>query len=336
MNISSNNYSATVDITTRCNLRCKHCRTESVDYDLSLEQVEIIAQKLAHPQRRIVFLSGGEPLIRKDIVQIVKIFKKYIPCVCINTNSLLLTEELLDQLIEAGLNYIQVSLDGLKETHDYMRGTGNFDKAIDKLRMINQKDIKLHISCCISLLNIDTMYDFAKELLVNQGISVDILGFKRFIPKNQMAGKYNLGVNGLKQLYANFEEVKKGFSNITTVVVDFPQKNVFNVEKVESVMKKYNLTCSGCSAATGGPCIRADGNVSPCSLLYVQAGNIFADTLEEIYESDPFVEICNRNLKGKCGNCKYRLICGGCRAAALAIHNDYLAEDPECFLYVES
>lgn len=332
MNLASNNYSATVDITTRCNLRCKHCRTEEMNNDLSLIQVEHIAQKIAHPQRRIVFLSGGEPLVRKDIVQVVSVFKKYIPCVCINTNSLLLDEELLDALIDAGLNYIQVSLDGIRETHDYMRGMGNFDKAIEKLRLINSKQIKLHISCCISMLNIDSMYDFAKELLITRGIKVDILGFKRFIPKNEMAGKYNLGKDGLQKLYKNFEEVRNEFSSMTKIVVDFPQKNVFDAYNVTQVMKKYQLTCSGCSAATGGPCIRPDGSVSPCSLLYVNSGNIFKSSLEEIYASIPFVEICNRNIKGKCGRCQYRLICGGCRAAAMAIHNDYLAEDPECFI----
>lgn len=332
MILASNNYSATVDITTRCNLKCKHCRTEEVNYDLSLEQVETIAQKLAHPQRRIVFLSGGEPLIRKDIVQIVSIFKKYIPCVCINTNSLLLNEELLDKLIDAGLNYIQVSLDGLQETHDYMRGAGNFDKAIDKLKMINSKKIKLHISCCISMLNIDNMYDFAKEILVHKAIKVDILGFKRFIPKNEMAGKFNLGKEGLRHLYENYELVSKDFSEYAKIVVDFPQKNAFNEKKVTEVMDKYKLTCSGCSAATGGPCIRPDGTVSPCSLLYVNAGNIFSESLQEIYSSTCFEELCNRNIKGKCESCRYRLMCGGCRAAAMAIHNDYLAEDPECFI----
>ena len=332
MRVESNNYSATVDITTRCNLKCKHCRTEMVNYDLSLEQVEVIAKKISHPKRRIVFISGGEPLVRGDIVEIVKIFKKYIPCVCINTNSLLLNEELLDSLISAGLNYIQVSLDGLKQTHDYIRGEGCFDNAIEKLKMINKKNIKLHISCCVSKLNIDSMYDFVNEILFVKKIKVDILGFKRFIPKNEMAGKYNLGSEGLKKLYENFETIRNDFSDVCKIVVDFPQKNVFDKENVNSVMEKYGLTCAGCSAATGGPCIRADGTVSPCSLLYIEAGNIFDNTLYEMYEKDEFVNLCNRELKGKCGNCDYKMICGGCRAAALSINNDYLAEDSECFI----
>lgn len=328
----TNNFSATVDITTKCNLHCKHCRTEDVNYDLSLEQIEIIAKKLSHPKRRIVFISGGEPLTRSDIVDVVKIFKKYIPCVCINTNSLLLTETLLDELIDAGLNYIQVSLDGIKEKHEYVRGIGTYDATIAKLHLINTKSIKLHISCCISALNIEDIETLAHNVLIDEKIKVDILGFKRFIPKNEMAGTYNLKSIGLKKMYDIVERISNKYSEYTDIVVDFPQKNIHSEEKVKGIMKKYNLQCSGCSAATGGPCIRADGQVSPCSLLYVDAGNIFEQDLNEIYNNEVFTNLCERNLKGKCGDCNYKNICGGCRAAALAINNDYLSEDPECYL----
>lgn len=326
--LKTNNYSATVDITTKCNLRCKHCRLETTNYDLSLEQIEIIASKLANKDRRIVFISGGEPLVRNDIVEVVKIFKKYISCVCINTNSLLLTEELLDNLIEAGLNYIQVSLDGVKDTHDYMRGEGTYEKTMDKLKMISKKSIKLHISCCISSLNIDKMEDFADTLQNDSFLKIDLLGFKRFIPKNEMAGVYNLNKDGLKELYDKFETLRNKYDN---VVIDFPQKNIFCEDKVLSVMKKYSLSCAGCSAATGGPCIRSNGSVSPCSLLYLDCGNIFEMELDEIYNSKVFINLCQRNLKGGCGSCKYKYICGGCRAAAYALTGDYLEKDPECF-----
>ena len=279
-----------------------------------------------------MFISGGEPLTRADIVEVIKVFKRYIPCVCINTNSLLLTEQLLDEMIEAGLNYIQVSLDGVKETHDYMRGDGCYERVIDKLMLISNKNIKLHVSCCVSMLNIDQMYDFVDDLINNKKVKIDMLGFKRFIPKNQMAGKYNLGENGLKKLYENYVKIKKDFGTKTQIVVDFPQKNVFCADKVLETMKKYELSCAGCSAATGGPCIRADGEVSPCSLLYVHSGNIFMQTLDEIYKDDTFVNICSRKLSGKCGECTYKMICGGCRAAALALNGDYLSEDSECFI----
>lgn len=330
---NSNNYSATIDITTRCNLQCRHCRTESVDYDLSLDQIELIAQKLAHPKRRIIFISGGEPLTRPDIVEIVKIIKLYVPCVCINTNALLLTEPLLKSLIEVGLNYIQVSIDGTRSQHDYIRGAGNFDKAIQKLHLISKyPSIKLHVSCCVSLYNIADMEPLAEYLIEQENLKIDILGYKRFIPNNEMAGKYNLGIRGLKEMMKKIEVLQEKYRNVLTIATDFPQKNIYQHEKALNVIKKYNLSCVGCSAATGGPCVRADGTVSPCSLLYVISGNILTQSLEEIYSSSVYQSLCNRELKGKCRTCTYRLTCGGCRAAALTINGDYLAEDPECFI----
>ena len=330
---NSNHYSATIDITTRCTLHCRHCRTESVDYDLSLEQIEIIAKKLQHPQRRVIFISGGEPLTRRDIVQVVGVLKKYVPCVCINTNSLLLTKTMLKQFESVGLNYIQVSLDGLKEYHDYIRGEGTFQKTIERLHWISESsDIKLHVSCCVSKFNLKNMDELAKCLLEDEKLKIDILGYKRFIPKNEMAGKYNLGKDGLKIMLDNVRQLQSRYKGITAIATDFPQKNIYQHQKSLDVMEKYNLSCVGCSAATGGPCIRADGSVSPCSLLYIISGNILTQSLEEIYSSAVYQSLCKRELNGKCGDCKYKITCGGCRAAAQAIRGNYLDEDPECFV----
>ena len=88
------NMNITVDITTKCNLRCKHCRTNSINHELSMEEIDTIIEKCKPFKPRAVFISGGEPLVRKDIVDIVKKFKRLAPITIINTNSLLLTEEL--------------------------------------------------------------------------------------------------------------------------------------------------------------------------------------------------------------------------------------------------
>jgi len=329
----SNHFYATIDITTRCNLKCKHCRTEDVDYELSLDQIKIILKKLKHPKRRIIFISGGEPLTRPDIVEIIKLIKKSFPFVGINTNSLLLSEELLLSLESGGLDYIQVSLDGLKATHDYMRGEGCFDEVMKKMSMISNKtNIKLHVCCCVSKLNLYEIEKFATFLIESSDFKIALLGFKRFVPKNQMAGKNNLGIDGLKALLDTVEKMQKQYEGKTVISVDASQKNIANYDNALKVLDKYNMTCVGCTAASGGPSIRADGTVSPCTLLYVNSGNLLESSLNEIYKSEVYKKLCARELKGKCLTCKYIKVCGGCRAVALAIHGDYLAEDPECFI----
>ncbi len=328
------NMNITIDVTSKCNLRCKHCRVNEIGYDMTLNEIEEVFNKLTDFKPRGVFISGGEPLIRDDIVEIVRKSKKLAPVTILNTNSLLLTENKLKELVDSGLNYIQVSVDGIEEQHDYIRGKGTYKKTIEKMKMINEysDQIKLHISSVVSQKNIDYMEEFARQILEIENINVQILGFKRFIPNNVLKDSAALGKNGLKKLYKNLELLQKKYKEKTTIVSDMPMKNVFNEKRAIEVMKKYNLSCVGCSAGVNGISIRNDGTVTPCTLLYISCGNILKQNLKEILQNADMVKIKNRELKGKCEKCQYKLICGGCRAAAYQISGDFLEEDSECFI----
>lgn len=328
------NMNITIDVTSKCNLRCKHCRVNEIEYDMPFEEIKTAFKKLSGFKPRGVFISGGEPLIREDIVEIVKESKKLAPVTVLNTNSLLLTEKKLKELIEAGLNYIQVSVDGIEEQHDYIRGKGTYRKTIEKLKMINKYSdkIKLHISSVVSLKNIDYMEEFARQILEVEKINVQILGFKRFIPNNVLKDTASLGREGLKKLYDNLNKLQKKYKGKTTIASDMPMKNVFNEKKAFEILKKYNMQCVGCSAGVNGISIRNDGTVTPCTLLYISCGNILKQDLNEIMKNVAMIKIKNRELKGKCGNCKYKQICGGCRAEAYQVTGDYLEEDTECFI----
>lgn len=328
------NMNITIDVTSKCNLKCKHCRVNEITYDMTLDEIEEVFNKLIDFKPRGVFISGGEPLIRDDIVEIVKKSKRLAPITILNTNSLLLTEDKLKELIDAGLDYIQVSIDGIEEQHDYIRGKDTYKRTIEKMKMINEYSdkIKLHISSVVSQKNIDNMEEFARQILEVEKINVQILGFKRFIPNNVLKNTAALGKEGLKKLYENLELLQKKYNGQTTIASDMPMKNVFNEKRAIKVMEKYNLSCVGCSAGVNGISIRNDGTVTPCTLLYISCGNILKQNLKEILKNADMVKIKNRELKGKCGKCQYKLICGGCRAAAYQISGDFLEEDSECFI----
>ncbi len=328
------NMNITIDVTSRCNLRCKHCRVNEIDNEMSIDQIDYIFNKLKDFKPRGVFISGGEPLMRKDIVEIVKYSKKLAPVTILNTNSLLLTEDLLKELIDAELDYIQVSIDGTQKTHDYIRGEGTYNKAIEKMKMINKYSdkIKLHTNCVVSKKNIDDMEELARQILDIEKIDVQIFGFKRFIPSNVLKDTAALGKEGLKKLYENLGILQERYKDRTRIVSDMPMKNVFNVEKAIKIMEKYGLKCVGCSAGVNGISIRNDGTVTPCTLLYISCGNILNESLDEILNNVDMIKIKERELKGKCGECEYKNICGGCRAAAYQITGDFLGEDTECFI----
>ena len=86
----------------------------------------------------------------------------------------------------------------------------------------------------------------------------------------------------MKKLYENLELLQKKYNGKTTIASDMPMKNVFNEKRAIEIMKKYNLSCAGCSAGVNGISIRNDGTVTPCTLLYISCGNILKQNLKEI------------------------------------------------------
>jgi len=135
------------DITKQCNLRCKHCR--STDYyegedgdkiiDLSTEEVFRTINDLAKNGVNRIHFLGGEPFMRKDLLDIVKYgFRKGIIC-SINTNGTLLTQELIVNVLKCKVYLLTFSLDGAsKETNDFIRGKGVFEKVCDNIRLVNR------------------------------------------------------------------------------------------------------------------------------------------------------------------------------------------------------
>ena len=328
------NMNITIDVTTKCNLRCKHCRTNEIIHKLSLDEIKTIVKKCKESKPRGVFISGGEPLTRNDIADVIKETKKLAPITILNTNSLLLTEEKLQELIDAGLNYIQVSLDGIEKYHDFIRGKGTYKKTIEKLKLISKYSdkIKLHISSVVSSINIDGVEELVHQILDVEQIKVQIFGFKRFVPSNELKESGALGKDGLKELYDKLEKLNRKYKDKATIVSDMPMKNIFQEKRVYEIMDKYNLNCVGCSAGINGISIRNDGTVTPCTLLYISCGNILKESLEDILNNDIMKKIKNREVSGKCGNCKHKMICGGCRACAYQLSGNPLGEDPECFI----
>lgn len=190
----------------------------------------------------------------------------------------------------------------------------------------------MHISSVVSSINIDGMEELVHQIIDVEQIKVQIFGFKRFVPNNELKESGALGKDGLKELYDKLEKLNKKYIDKTNIVSDMPMKNIFQEKRVYEIMDKYNLNCVGCSAGINGISIRNDGTVTPCTLLYISCGNIFKKSLEDILNNDIMKKIKNREVEGKCGDCKHKMICGGCRACAYQLSGNPLGEDPECFI----
>ena len=321
------------DVTTKCNLNCNHCRTERLGEELSTGQVFVIIDEVAKLKPQFIALTGGEPFTRKDLREIVGRVKNHNICVQINTNSLLVEEPFLKELCTTyGIDYIQVSLDGLKDIHEQYRHQGNFEKTIEKMKMISRYT-KLIINTTVSRLNIDNLYSMGEFLFDEQQINCYVWGFKRLVPTNDFGKEHYLRKEDLAKLTAIWNELAQKYKGKVQVKTDIPQKNVLIKDKVKAIMEKHNLCLAGCAAANSSLTVKANGDVAPCTIIPMSVGNLFKQSAEEILATPLMQNLIKReNLEGKCGSCENIIICGGCRATAYALTGNILGEDGACYI----
>lgn len=319
-------YSIGWAITNRCNLHCVHCNMNSGDAlnnELKTDDcIRIIDKLAANKVQRITFF-GGEPLIRKDFFQIANYAYNKGIFINMTTNALMITEEMIKKELYK-FDMIRVSLDGPNaETHEFIRNKkGAFEETIKRIKMLVENGIDVGVVTCISHRNlkyIKEMFSLLEELKIKRW----------FLPLLSSAGRGSsiskeiLNPLEVKQFLIDIQNLTENLS--FTVNLDIPYS---------ILLKKHNKNITAaCPAAISELVIFANGDVSPCCQVPVIAGNILEKDIYEIWNnSDVFKNFRDRSLvKGKCGNCKFLMNCGGCRANAYIKYNDYLEGDDVCW-----
>ncbi len=343
--------------TNLCNLRCKHCYQhagkQSQDELTTDERLAIIDQLDENNVSALAF-SGGEPLMCSDIFQVARYAHEKGIYISIATNGTLLTRENVARLKKAGVGYVEVSLDGAtEESHERFRGIrGCFEKTIEGIK----NSVKAGIYTCIAttatkhnIKEIPEIVELAKRLGVKRVIIFN------FIPAGRGKEITHLDLSPeeredlLKYLY---EELTRG--EIETLCTA-PQYSRVCLQ--QSLIKKSNVLSSahfavadfhgrakqladflgGCGAGRLYCAIQPNGLVTPCVFMPIVTGDLRRQSLREIWlKSKVMRDLRDREkLKGGCGICRYKYICGGCRARAYAYHGDYLAPDPGCIRRIE-
>ena len=269
-----------------------------------------------------IYFSGGEPVLDQHLCNYIAKAAEYRMCTMILSNGTLIDYEKALELRRNGLNIVQISLEGLEQTHDFIRGKGTFQKATAGLDNCHRAGLKTTAMVTLSKLNIDEIEGIIKHCINNQ---VTRLAFGRLVPtgngadlKDQMLTK--------KETLALFKKIKKLRKKYCRYIYfSFNDPLWLNYFKV-----KENY---GCSAGIRGICITEYGDFMPCRRLNLAIGNIRETSLLEIWNSDIIRHYRERDIyEGKCGNCKKLKNCGGCRAIAKATNGFEFSEDPQCFL----
>jgi heme b synthase len=342
------------EITRSCNLFCAHCRSSSTsgpfEDELSIEECRQLIDDIAETGKPVIILSGGEPLLRRDLFQIAGYAVDKGLRVAMGTNGTLITEEVAAKLKVVPISRVAVSIDfPAPELQDKFRGqSGAFKSAVSGIALLRQAGIEVQINSTITRLNMKYLNELL-ELALKYGA----VAFHPFmlVPTGRGKGlekvamspqEYEQTLNWVndkqKELgdriffkptdaphYQRIVRQKAGESNINVTV-----QNRKPVAKVGN--QAMDSMTRGCLAGISFCFISHRGKVQGCGYLNVEAGNIRDRSFKQIWEESAlFSELRDlSNIKGKCGACEYKYICGGCRARAYESTGDYLEAEPYC------
>lgn len=283
---------------------------------------------------RSLSLTGGEPLLRRDLPDILDAsVQAGFNEVYVLSNGTLVSREWAKTLAGRGVKGVQVSMEGPEYIHDAIRGRGSFKASVEGVRHLIESGIAVTLNCTLSGLNADYFFDMI-ELSYHMG--VQRLGFSRLVPSGRGAGLISsmLETEKVKALYKKIVSLPTPPLEIVSGDPVFSQINCSADNK-----DKGEIMTGGCAAGLSGFTLLADGTITPCRRLPVPIGNVRKDSLREVWAASPVMaQLRDRSCyKGRCGACAKWASCRGCRAIAYAYSQakgtpDFLSDDPQCFL----
>jgi len=339
------------DVTYACNLHCKHCYATAGKKwkdELTTEQAKHAIDVFDRAGVTILAFSGGEPLVRPDIMELARYAADKGMYIAMATNGTLITKEKAKEMKKAGVQFVQISLDGVDaKTHDIFRGiNGAFDKTVEGIKNSVAEGFFVEISTTVTKYNykqLPDIIDFGEKLGANWLMAYN------FVPTGR--GKEILKTDltpdereeTLKMLW---NELKKGREiNVLSTAPQFARVALQQEKEEEEKIVPthfYNPKLAGqlvdlaefiggCGAGRFYMAMRANGDLQPCVFFPLKVGNILEDDFEELWKHNKvFQELRDKDILHGCNTCDYRYYCGGCRARAYAYTEDYLAPDPGC------
>ena len=341
------------ETTQACDLACVHCRAEAQPYALpgqltTAEGLDLIEQ-VAQLGTKVLVFSGGDPLKRVDLLELIRHGKSCgLRVGTIPAATPLLTLEVVRALKDAGLDQMALSLDAsTEEAHDgFRRVPGAFQKTMEAVAWAHEAEVPLQINTVISLYNFADM-DRLIDVMPRLGIVFWEVFF--LVPMGRGAHVAGLSAEQCERVFAKLYNASRTASFVIKVTEGLhyrryvlqrqrreqggPIPHALGVHwQGQGPGGSIGVSPQTVNAGKGHCFISHTGEVYPSGFLPLSVGNIRAHRLAELYRQAPlFQELRDPALlKGRCGACEFRVVCGGSRARAYAMTSDYLAEDPCC------
>jgi radical SAM protein with 4Fe4S-binding SPASM domain len=321
---------AFLNVTKRCNLKCPTCLSEALPTlaDPPLNAWQTIMDRLAESGVSTVIVTGGEPTIRQDIVDLLSCARSRFRQVFLNTNGTLLNPELCAQLRDL-LDQIHVSVDGsTPQIHDQFRGKGNFERTMQGIRFLREAGVgHIGLTPTLTRINIHDLSNMAR-LAVGLGVA---LRTSVFLPVGR--GSCNAQV-----LTPSPEQLLNAFRDTHAAILEHSDQELEPQLKFLQVFAGMKLKCgAGCMSIS----VEGDGTVHVCNALlrpeFVMGNLLQAQDVQTITKESPIArefDAINVENREVCKDCDVRYFCGGgCFAHSFLTHGNIQAVDPYCDFY---
>ncbi|GBC59285.1 Fe-S oxidoreductase [Desulfonema ishimotonii] len=342
------------NITRRCNLKCVHCyaqaRDIAFDNELTTEEGKALIDDLAQFGAPVLLLSGGEPMVRKDLPELAAYAVQKGMRAVISTNGTLITPEKARILKEIGLSYVGVSMDGMEEIHDKFRGVkGAFQAALEGIKNCQDVGIKVGLRFTINKFNmneIPAIFDLleARDIpricfyhLVYAGRGSELV--KDDLSHEETRKVVDLITDRTKDLHdRGIEKEVLTVDNHADGPYIYMRMQKEDPERAREVLELLKMN-EGNNSGRGFGCVSWDGEVYADQFWrHHSFGNVRKRPFSEIWTdlSEPLMAKLKdkkQHVTGRCAECQWLNICAGnFRVRAEAVYDDIWAPDPACYL----
>lgn len=334
-------------VTHKCNLKCRHCYADAgqpYQGELSTEEAMDVIEQLREVGEPLLFISGGEPLMRKDIFNILSESVRSGMRVILSTNGTLIDDEIADKIVEVGVHYVTIPVYGPAQFHDYYTGIeGSYKKALNALKLLKERKIKTGLKTVVTR----NTYKYIKYLfdLANE-VGATLVYMCDLIPTGRagLIREERLDKDSWKHLMDEIIEkilLNNKYSNIEIDIGAHPSAAIYTMLKlrdmgydVDQAIKKMEEKRES-PVGQGFLSISPTGNILLTNFIpWLVIGNIRKIKLVDALSNPVYQKLGNpNNLRGLCRKCEYRFLCGGCRAKAVIDRGDIFEEDSSCLIH---
>ncbi len=317
------------NLTRKCNLKCPHCYMSAgqrEENELTTDECLGVIDEMVELGTEMLILTGGEPLLRRDIYDIARYASANGIWVVMGTNGVLVNDHVAGKMVECGVKGVGISIDSVDpEKHDSFRGGPDAWKySVRALEICRRHKLQVLVQTTVMDMNrheIPQLINFARD---KGAWSFNLYFLVQTGRGQQMNDLSPRDTDNLLRELVALQDLNRPMLVRAKCAPQYKQ--------VAYEMGYGGLESGGCMAGTEYVRITPGGDVTPCPYMTEVAGNVRADGLTGVWNESRVLQQLRdaRLLKGKCGRCEFSALCGGCRCRAYAATGDILAEDPAC------